>query len=337
MFVPFPKIHAYHDAISHARRTRELDARRPGETLYRGTVKLHGSNAGVRVPRDGAIYPQSRNRALDLASDNFGFAAFAFAQEQAIQEIARLVKTRVGVRDLTLFGEWIGPGVQKGVAIAQLPARQWVLFAVAATEFAVPVFFDMCQIGQLSCPEAGIYNVLDAGDVTIPIDLSSPASCTRAAEAINEHTQRVEDACPWAARFGLDGIGEGLVWTPIGGYEDPGLCFKSKGVKHKGEPGSRLVKAASPTAEQFASIDAFVAVAVDSERVAQGVAYMREVGRPIDMTTTGAFLDWIVGDVFAEMQWEILALNVDSPPLRKAITAAAARAWRGTVAAEAAQ
>jgi hypothetical protein len=337
MFVPFPKIHAYHDAVSHARRTRELDARRPGETLYRGTVKLHGSNAGVRVPRDGQIYPQSRNRALDLASDNFGFAAFAFAQEQAIQEIARLIKTQMGVRDLTLFGEWIGPGVQKGVAIAQLPARQWVLFAVAATEFAVPVFFDICQIGQLSCPEAGIYNVLDAGDVQISVDLSSPASCTQAAEAINAHTQRVEDACPWAARFGLDGIGEGLVWTPVGGYEDPGLCFKSKGAKHKGEPhaGPRAVRLASPTAEQFASIDAFVAAYVDSARVAQGVEYLREVGEPIDMRSTGAFLQWITSDVLAESRGEAASLPVAQ--LRKAITAAAARAWRDIVAAEAPQ
>jgi hypothetical protein len=336
MFVPFPKIHAYHDAISHARRTRELDARRPGETLYRGTVKLHGSNAGVRVPRDGQIYPQSRNRALALASDNFGFAAFAFAQEQAIQEIARLIKTRVGARDITLFGEWIGPGVQKGVAIAQLPARQWVLFAVAATEFAVPVFFDMCQIGQLSCPEAGIYNVLDASHVTIPIDLSSPASCTQAAEAINEHTQRIEDACPWAARFDLEGIGEGLVWTPVGGYEDPGLCFKSKGQKHKAGGGSHdTSKPASPTAEQFASIDAFIAQYVDSARVAQGVAYLRELGKPIDMTSTGAFLQWITGDVLTEGRAQAAALPV--PQLRKAITAAAARAWRGIVAAEAPQ
>jgi hypothetical protein len=335
MFVPFPKIHAYHDAISHARRVRELDARRPGETLYRGTVKLHGSNAGVRVPRDGAIYPQSRNRALDLASDNFGFAAFAFAQEQAIQEIARLIKTRVGARDITLFGEWIGPGVQKGVAIAQLPARQWVLFAVAATEFAVPVFFDICQIGQLSCPEAGIYSVLDAPSEHVVVDLSSPASCTRAAEAINEHTQRIEDACPWAARFGLEGVGEGLVWTPVGGYEDPGLCFKSKGVKHKGEPGSRSSKAASLTAEQFASIDAFVAAYVDDARIAQGVEYLREVGEPIDMRSTGAFLQWITGDVLAESRGEAASLPVAQ--LRKAITAAAARAWRGIVAAEAPQ
>jgi hypothetical protein len=335
MFVPFPKIHAYHDAISHARRVRELDARRPGETLYRGTVKLHGSNAGVRVRRDGLIYPQSRNRALALDADNFGFAAFAFAQEPAIQALARVIKARVGARDITLFGEWIGPGVQKGVAIAQLPARQWVLFAVAATEFAVPVFFDMCQIGQLSCPEAGIYNVLDSGDVQISIDLSSPASCTRAAETINEHTQRIEDACPWAARFGLDGIGEGLVWAPVGGYEDPGLCFKSKGVKHKGEPGARSSKAASPTAEQFASIDAFVAAYVDDARIAQGVEYLREVGEPIDMRSTGAFLQWITSDVLAESRGEAASLPVAQ--LRKAITAAAARAWRDIVAAEAPQ
>jgi hypothetical protein len=329
MYQPFPKIHAYHDTISHARRLGCA----PGARAYRGTVKLHGSNAGVRVPRSGEIFPQSRNRSLTLESDNFGFAAFALTHEAAIRELADAIKRRVGLHDVTLFGEWIGPGVQKGVAIAQLPARQWVLFAAAATGLGTPVYLDLDTCGRPCAPDAGIHNVLEAEHVTISIDLTSPASCSAAMDTINAATERVENACPWAARFGLEGIGEGLVWTPAGGYDDPGLCFKSKGVKHKGEhKGPRASAPARMTAEQFATIDAFVAARVDGERVAQGIDHVRELGKPIDMTSTGAFLVWISGDIFAECQAEILAMGVDTARLHKAITAAAAQAWRAAVA-----
>src|ERR1051325_7000074 len=54
---------------------------------FTGTVKLHGSNASIRVGQDFVNY-QSRNRTLTLESDNAGFALWASQYEKEWRSIA---------------------------------------------------------------------------------------------------------------------------------------------------------------------------------------------------------------------------------------------------------
>ncbi|HLT39260.1 MAG TPA: RNA ligase family protein, partial [Enhygromyxa sp.] len=132
--IKFSHIGQLHNVVQvvNARREAGVEIER---VRYRGRVKLHGSNAAIVCHRDG-IRAQSRNREITPDDDNLGFAGFAFADATVavVRELEAELRGATKLepeQPLALFGEWIGPGVQKGVGVAQLPARQWVLFAVA--------------------------------------------------------------------------------------------------------------------------------------------------------------------------------------------------------------
>src|SRR5688500_13166081 len=120
--IKFSHIEQLHDVVRIVAKRREagLSIER---VAYRGRIKLHGSNAGVVCEGD-RLLPQSRNRELTLADDNLGFAAFALApaQAEAIRTLALELRAAVELADerpLVLFGEWVGPGVQKRVAVSK--------------------------------------------------------------------------------------------------------------------------------------------------------------------------------------------------------------------------
>ena len=96
------------------------------QVRYRGTVKIHGTNAGVVCVPGQPLRPQSRNRELSLENDNMGFAAFVADHERTLRSYAGEVRYVCGLSRRTpivLYGEWCGPGVQKGVGVSKLPGR----------------------------------------------------------------------------------------------------------------------------------------------------------------------------------------------------------------------
>src|SRR5690606_12697987 len=92
---------------------------------YRGSVKLHGTNAAIVWQWNPAIHDyemqaQSRTNIITPMSDNAGFAAFA----HTINTNGLLKQIMVQHEDLgytpeliKLYGEWCGGNIQKGVAI----------------------------------------------------------------------------------------------------------------------------------------------------------------------------------------------------------------------------
>ena len=87
---------------------------------YRGKVKLHGSNCAVQVKGEG-VFAQSRTALLTPEDDYKGFAAFVQSHESYFRSI------KPGI---VVFGEWCGPGVEKGMAISQAAGKQFAIFAV---------------------------------------------------------------------------------------------------------------------------------------------------------------------------------------------------------------
>src|SRR5262249_9780571 len=79
---------------------------------YRGKVKLHGTNAAVQISKDGTIGAQSRTNMLTPTADNAGFAKWIESNHSAWATI-----DVGGAETMVVFGEWCGPGVQKGVAV----------------------------------------------------------------------------------------------------------------------------------------------------------------------------------------------------------------------------
>lgn len=85
MFEKFPSIEQYRHIIKELSEHSQFvgkdadgkaiyDKTKPLPTInFTQTVKIHGTNGGVILFKDGTIHTQSRNRVLSPESDNNGF------------------------------------------------------------------------------------------------------------------------------------------------------------------------------------------------------------------------------------------------------------------------
>jgi hypothetical protein len=298
-----------------------------GPVTFRGTIKLHGANAAAAVTAD-RIIPQSRSRELALGDDNHGFALFlsGAAQTAAIREIESRIRAATGIPDekLTLFGEWCGPGIQRGCGIHQVPDKQFVLFAVVRGEGDEAQYLDAVPLLGAEFADARIFSILDGPTFEVEINLSDPDQLQAAADKLDELTRQVEELCPWAAKFGAVGIGEGIVWTPTGAHWGKTfLYFKTKGAKHKVTARRERV-ALSP--ETLAGVEQFVEFMVTENRLNQGLDHLHEQGLEVGMRSMGAFLKWFSGDVSREGAAELEANGLTWKEVAKAVTTKA-RNW----------
>src|SRR6185369_3448973 len=81
------------------------------------TEKIDGSNAQLTIKDGQIVSVGSRNRFINLQSDNFGFARWV---DQNKEELLKL-------GDGTHFGEWWGLGIQRGYGLFE---RRFSLFRV---------------------------------------------------------------------------------------------------------------------------------------------------------------------------------------------------------------
>ena len=285
---------------------------------YRAKVKLHGSNCAVQVT-DAGIVAQSRTALLTPESDYKGFAAWTQAHEAYFAQLPR---------GLVVFGEWCGPGVEKGMAISQVRRK---VFAVFAVQVAGHLVYEPDAVRAL-VPAAGApedLHVLPWEGAAITIDYGARASLDAVAAALNDRVAAVEREDPWVKQvFGISGLGEGLVFYPTrqGGGGPPAdpehlaqLMFKAKGEKHR-TAGTRT--AVQVDASVVASVDELVALMVTEARLQQGVAAVG--GR--DPRLTGKFLAWIAADVRKESVAELEASGLTWAQVDKSVQVRA-RAW----------
>lgn len=254
---------------------------------YRGTVKLHGTNAAVQV-HDNYIVTQSRNNIITPENDNAGFARWAHSIPFSTWDALR---KQITDKNIVLFGEWAGKGVQPKVAIAEVE-KFFAIFAARDINEENGWF----SIRNLNTPkDYRIYNVYDFGSYTIDIDFENPAEDVN---KMNELTLAVEKECPAGKYFGVSGIGEGIVWRPMEAeYNDSRYWFKVKGGEHSN---SKVTKLANVNVEKMKSIEDFVNFACNEGRLMQGYEYLKENKHELTEKSTGVFIQWIIGDILKE-------------------------------------
>ena len=290
---------------------------------YRGTVKLHGSNAGVCCTLAG-LTAQSRSRAITPEDDNYGFAQFVATEgvSAAIRSIEASIRDEHDVppdATVVLYGEWIGPGIQRGVAINRLPTKQWVLFAVRVIHGEVDRYIDAVPMLGDTLSELQIYSIADGPRLSLTVDFADVASKTEALTRATEATNEIEEMCPWARRFEIAGTGEGIVWCPIGSHAgNSSLFFKTKGDKHKVTKSRDAKPKLDP--EVLQGIDAFLEFAVTDIRLTQGLEALAEMGHPIGMRSMGHFLKWVGLDVKRECALELEENDLEWKQVSKAVT-----------------
>lgn len=178
-----------------------FDYTRKAPTIsFSGTCKLHGTNSGISFNQEGEMWAQSREHIITPEHDNVGLAFFAESNKETFKQLASLIPFN-GYDYVTLFGEWCGGNIQKGVAINGLP-KMFVIFDIKrsyADETAgVSKYAPIDEIKLLRSPENSIYNIYDFKTYEIDIDFENPGLSQN---KLAEFTLEVEAECPVGKAF----------------------------------------------------------------------------------------------------------------------------------------
>jgi hypothetical protein len=298
-------------------------------------VKIHGTHAAVECSGCG-IRPMSRERYISILSDNAGFAVFCSGHMQAtaIRAIERQLRVDSGSSDddiITIYGEWCGPGIQKGVAVNQLSERHFVVFAASrAPVQGEHEYIDVVGPFKNRFSGASIYSIYDSPTWSVDVDFNDELACERTLNNVEELTLAVEAQCPYAVGFSITGVGEGIVWTPIDEhFGRPELFWKSKGPKHREVKSKASQPSLQP--EQLESVEAFVEYALTEARLEKGLDHVRAMGCQVDMTSTGLFLRWVADDIVRECADELAANSLEWKFIARYVNTRALNFWKKTV------
>lgn len=286
-----------------------------------GTIKLHGTNAGVSYNSEHGLWYQSRKNIITLEKDNAGFAFFASDRTIVFRDLIEIVRKHNNLKYdniITIFGEWCGQGIQKGVALNKLE-KMFVIFAVKITPFDDDITPYYVYPYELRSSKDKIYNSWDFKKYFIDIDFEKPElSQNKMVDIVNE----VEKECPVGKAFGSIGVGEGVVWSCW--FNGIYHAFKTKGEKHSI---SKVKKIASVDTEKINSIIKFVDYAVTENRLNQGIEqiFIIQSIEP-DIKKMGGFLKWIMSDIIKEESDTLTDNNLEPKQIGKYVSNRA-RVW----------
>lgn len=366
MFQHFPHIEQFHNVVKSVTEYPEL-LPKTDNLAFGMKTKLHGSNAAIQIRFDGPfslkqknyqVLAQSRSRIISSGDDNMGFARWMedashdWDWEDGLDSIYSLSYTEKKLLNIdtyppvTIFGEWCGKGIMKGVAISEIDTKVFCVFAIqigdskdkdenawvitdpSQIETLVPIHPEIKVIPFLSF----IFGNQEGEPIVsefISIDFDNPLD--QIVKLMNRLVEDVEICDPFVkSEFGIEGLGEGIVFFPIidrlpfiKRHFFSSLIFKAKGEKHKV---TKQRNAIQIDPEVMASISEFIQKTVTEARLEQGA---REVGRgelEFDMKKIGPFLAWIGNDVKRETTDELEASNLSWKDVQKNLQAEA-RTW----------
>lgn len=201
----FPDIEQLRNAIRTVKDRCEYH-KLPLPTLtFKGTVKLHGTNAGVvKDLTTGEIWVQSRGQIITPTDDNEGFAKFVAANSIVFQTMFKTAQDLYQPGDdqakpthIAIFGEWCGKGIMKGVAINQLD-RRFVQFGIRAiVDQEDPIMNWMSPAIQAEVVKQGngadVYCIHNFPTYEVEVDFSKPEIAQNEFVRI---TNEVEAECP---------------------------------------------------------------------------------------------------------------------------------------------
>ncbi len=271
----YPSIEQFRNVVKSVRDYCRKNETPLPELTFNGTVKLHGTNAGI-VLQNGEYTYLSHKRVICVGDDNHGFAAW-------MQDRVKHLPIEEGH---TLYGEFCGQGIQKGVAISELP-KMFVAFGYKDAEG------NWKNIHGFS-PEANSMNMWSINQFPkygIHIDFSNPEASI---EKLTQITEEVERECPVGKYFGVSGVGEGVVWTCM---SIPELRFKVKGEKHSS---SKVKVLASVDIERVNSLKALVDSVLSENRMQQMYDEMVAEYGEFGNEKLGEFLKRCISDCIKE-------------------------------------
>jgi len=298
-FIKFTSIDKFADAWKMMQR-QEI-----GQLQYRSKIKLHGTNAGVRIVGGQPFY-QKRTADVTPLADNAGFASFAYTVDWKIDE------------DVIIYGEWAGKGVQKSDAVSSIPVKTLFVFAVKKDEYMIT---EPAAIREY-VPYHPQIVILPWFDEPTTLDINNVSSAKALSERLNVDVEQIGSEDPFIKEhFGISGVGEGLVVSP---YSETGsvplwlyntYTFKVKSDAHlvqktKGINSSIYI-------EIPGSVREFCDQFVTDNRCEQMV--QEHLEGSYTMRGMGTFLKTINADILKESRNEFAELGVEWKMVAKEI------------------
>jgi len=287
----------------------------PNEVEFIGTVKLHGTNCAVSYSNVTGLYCQSRNNVINLTYDNQGFCFFVEKNKKSFEDffviLADRYKIDMNINTLSLYGEWCGERIQKGVALMRLPK----CFAIFDCKVSKPsdkdfVSYWLEDLSNISNPEQKIYNIYDFETFKIKINIDD---YSEAQQKLTELTEYVEKCCPFAKKLGVEGIGEGIVWRYWYGNGQRWV-FKTKGEEHKVTKEKVLIPVDT---EKVENIKEFIDNCCTKNRFFQAVEHIYKINPESflynctpKMKDVPLIINWIRDDIIKEEIDTILENNL---------------------------
>jgi len=269
--------------------------------LFQGTVKVHGTNGSIRRYPDGTYMFQSKECNLNESHDNAGFYAYmnSLPSDAMNSLFAHYVNKFPGFV-IQICGEWFGANIQKAENLGVMGLeKHFMVFGAAIIDPSTQqkTWMTTTELELASKAYVPSHNIFYGNAVWckhITIDIDDPMSVAHAQSELAELTNEVEASCPIAKHFGKDGVGEGVVWKPVGELgKFSEYWFKVKGAKHSSSKTKQLAPA---NIEQLESIEKFVEYSVTESRVAQAI---QETGAQ-DIKDTATVIKWVMGDIVKE-------------------------------------
>jgi hypothetical protein len=312
----FPSIEQFRNVVNTVRNRAKYDGIDVLPTItFRGTVKSHGTNASIVYDRvDNVFYAQSRSNVLSLENDNAGFCQFFENNREYFENLLKS-NSIMNRRYTTIYGEWCGGNIQKGVAINGLP-KMFLVFAICFLDLEsddnrndVWVMSNLNEYIKGVDNKIGVYHIESFPTFDIKINFNHPELVQN---QLVTYTEEIENECPIGKYFGVSGTGEGIVYSPIECSENFNLCglmFKVKGEKHSV---SKVKTLAAVDVEVINSMNELVDSLATLNRFEQGITVFKEQGIDInDSKNTKLFIDWVKNDVIKEDKDTILASGLD--------------------------
>lgn len=265
---------------------------------YRAKIKLHGTNAAIRVDNE-AFIAQRRTSDISLTDDNAGFAAWVNAIDT----------TPLSDLDngIIFYGEWAGPGIQSSDAVTKLKTKKFFVFTVLILNNDAEKW--IVEPDEIAEYVAAYFNdnediiVLPWYTDTINVnfmDQNSAQEFITSATSIVDTVIAVQD--PYIEEmFGIEGPGEGLVY--YADVEDDlksAYMFKVKSEVHSVNQSKKRDHVAPEKPE---GVDDFISMFFTEARFNQILS--EKLGGSRDRRETGTFIKEVMSDVHKESKNEI--------------------------------
>lgn len=183
------------------------------------THKIGGCN--MSIGNDGFdegefkdFFYQSREMLLnntDLCGFKDYFSKWKLSLANLFERIHYQYRT-LSYDEIIIYGEWCGQGIPEKASISQTEGKKWIIFAIKINGEYVDNFV------ELQDNEIGIYNVLQFENFKYSINFSQfEEGCWKdKSKGIPKELQDLVNSktinCPVSKSFGVEGLGEGLVF-----------------------------------------------------------------------------------------------------------------------------